>query len=84
MQPVAAERSATPLVELVAENWPVRAIAALTALALPWFVLCRQLSAEWSLNEQSNYSRFVPFCALYLSWLHWRGRPLARRMVDRR
>ena len=51
-------------------------------LALPllffgalWFILCRQLSGEWSVNEQYNYGWFVPFFALYLFWLRWQDRP---------
>jgi exosortase len=51
-------------------------------LALPllffgalWFVLCRQLSGEWLVNEQYNYGWFVPFFALYLFWLRWQDRP---------
>ena len=51
-------------------------------LALPlllfgalWFVLCRQLSGEWLVNEQYNYGWFVPFLALYLFWLRWQDRP---------
>ena len=51
-------------------------------LALPllffgalWFVLCRQLSGEWLVNEQYNYGWFVPFFAVYLFWLRWQDRP---------
>jgi exosortase len=44
-------------------------------LAVLWFLLCQQLSAEWSLNEQYRYGWFVPFFALYLFWLRWQGRP---------
>jgi exosortase len=51
-------------------------------LALPllffgalWFILCRQLSGEWLVNEQYNYGWFVPFFALYLCWLRWQDRP---------
>ncbi len=40
-----------------------------------WFVLCRQLSGEWSINEQYNYGWFVPFFAGYLFWLRWEDRP---------
>ena len=54
-------------------------------LALPllffgalWFVLCRQLSGEWLVNEQYNYGWFVPFFALYLFWLRWQDRPASR------
>ncbi len=49
-------------------------LAAFILLAL-WFVLCRQLSGEWSVNEQYSYGWFVPFFALFLFWLRWEGRP---------
>jgi exosortase len=38
-------------------------------------MLCRDLSGEWSVNEQYNYGWFVPFFALYLFWLRWEDRP---------
>ncbi len=38
-------------------------------LAWLWFFLCRQLSYEWSANEQYNYGWFVPFFAAFLFWL---------------
>jgi exosortase len=44
-------------------------------LAILWFLLCQQLSAEWSLNEQYSYGWFVPFFALYFFWLRWQDRP---------
>jgi exosortase len=44
-------------------------------LAVLWFLLCRQLSGEWSVNEQYSYGWFVPFFALYLFWLRWEDRP---------
>src|SRR6266480_2419830 len=40
-----------------------------------WFILWRQLSGEWSVNEQYNFGWFVPFFALYLFWLRWQDRP---------
>ena len=40
-----------------------------------WFVLCRQLSGEWSVNQQYNFGWFVPFFAIYLFWLRWQDRP---------
>ncbi len=40
-----------------------------------WFILCRQLAGEWSVNEQYNYGWFVPFFSLYLFWLRWQDRP---------
>jgi Transmembrane exosortase (Exosortase_EpsH) len=45
------------------------------ALAALWFILCRHLSGEWSVNDQYNYGWFVPFFALYLFWLRWEDRP---------
>jgi len=48
--------------------------AAITLLAL-WFVLCRHLSDEWSVNEQYSYGWFVPFFALFLFWLRWEDKP---------
>jgi len=34
-------------------------------------MLCRQLSYEWSSNEQYSYGWFVPFFAGFLFWLSW-------------
>ena len=50
-------------------------IAASLALFALWFVLCRQLSGEWSVNEQYSYGWFVPFFAAFLFWLRWEDRP---------
>lgn len=40
-------------------------------LALLWFILCRDLSLEWSSNEQYSYGWFVPFFTAFLFWLRW-------------
>jgi exosortase len=64
-------------VELHSENSRGKSrlfLAGLTLFAL-WFVLCRQLSGEWSVNEQYSYGWFVPFFALILFWLRWEDRP---------
>lgn len=53
-------------------------LAGVTLLAL-WFVLCRQLSGEWSVNEQYSYGWFVPFFAIFLFWLRWEDRPAVER-----
>ena len=45
------------------------------ALFALWFVLCRHLSGEWSINEQYSYGWFVPFFAVFLFWLRWEDRP---------
>jgi exosortase len=47
-------------------------VAAIGAL---WFLLYRELSGEWSVNEQYNYGWFVPFLVLFLFWLRWEDRP---------
>ncbi|MEY2526107.1 MAG: hypothetical protein QOE73_878, partial [Verrucomicrobiota bacterium] len=47
----------------------------LLTLGALWFILCRQLSGEWTINEQYNYGWFVPFLVLYLFWLRWEDRP---------
>src|SRR5437773_7687276 len=53
----------------------VRLILSFLFLAALWFVLCRQLSGEWSVNEQYRFGWFVPFFALYRFWLRWQDRP---------
>src|SRR2546428_12814182 len=53
----------------------VRAFSAFIFFPALWFVLCKHLSGEWSVNEQYNYGWFVPFFALYLFWLRWQDRP---------
>jgi exosortase len=47
-------------------------VAAIGAL---WFILFRQLSNEWSINEQYGYGWFVPFFALFLFRIRWEDRP---------
>jgi exosortase len=48
------------------------------ALGTLWFLLCRQLSGEWSANDQYSYGWFVPFFAAFLFWLRWEDRPKVR------
>src|SRR2546427_8955834 len=40
-----------------------------------WLDLIRQLSYQWSTNEQYSYGWFVPFFALGLLWRRWACRP---------
>jgi exosortase len=51
-----------------------KVLAPLVLFAL-WFGLCKELSGEWSVNEQYNFGWFVPFFAVYLFWLRWQDRP---------
>lgn len=44
---------------------------------LTWGILGRQLSVEWTANEQYQYGWFVPVFAVYLLWLRWVDRPSA-------
>ena len=64
-QPVTA-RSNRPL---------ARTALVVAAIGALWFILFRQLSNEWSINEQYNYGWFVPVFALFLFWLRWQDRP---------
>jgi exosortase len=57
------------------ERFPLAVALSVLFLTALWFVLCRQLSGEWLVNEQYNYGWFVPFFALYLFWLRWQDRP---------
>jgi exosortase len=64
---------ATP--PLLVRGFSVRPAATLVFFAVLWFVLCRHLSGEWSVNEQYNYGWFVPFFTLFLFWLRWEDTP---------
>ena len=74
----------TPPAEISSRTNGRVVLGALVLIGL-WFVLCRQLSGEWSVNEQYSYGWFVPFFALFLFWLRWEGRPEDRgqRTEDR-
>jgi exosortase len=77
MQRVVTERPVVPRVPL-RKTWSIQALAALIVFGALWFVLCRQLSGEWTVNEQYKYGWFVAFFALYLFWLRWQDRPEQR------
>lgn len=75
MQNVATPHRFTEAAPLSRERFPLAfAISILFQCAL-WFGLCRELSGEWSVNEQYNFGWFVPFFALYLFALRWQDRP---------
>src|ERR1044071_9833616 len=57
------------------ERFPLAFALSVLFLAALWFELCRELSGEWSVNEQYNFGWFVPFFAVYLFWLRWQDRP---------
>ena len=63
-------------------RWGMNAWLLMAALLLLWFVLCRFLSNEWSINEQYSYGWFVPFFALFFFWQRWEERPGRFRIAD--
>jgi exosortase len=60
----------------------IQIIAAGLALFGLWFVLCRHLSGEWSVNEQYSYGWFVPFFAAFLFWQRWEDRTQPGRSYE--
>jgi len=47
----------------------------LFAFGVLWLDLFRQLSFQWSTNDQYSYGWFVPFLGIYLLWRRWTNRP---------
>ncbi len=75
MQNLTAPHSLTDASRLAHRHFPARVALSVLFLAALWFGLCKELSSEWSVNEQYNFGWFVPFFALYLFWLRWQDRP---------
>src|SRR5438874_1632155 len=50
-------------------------VAVFTFFTGLWLILWRQLSGEWSVNDQYSYGWFVPFFAIVLFCLRWEDRP---------
>ncbi len=61
---------------------PPDALLLVATLGLLWFLLGRQLSHEWSANEQYSYGWFVPFLAAFLFWLRWEEWRTGERAED--
>jgi exosortase len=66
------------------KEFPLAIVLSVFFLTALWFGLCRELSGEWSVNEQYSFGWFVPFFALYLFWLRWQDRPPAGRDIAAR
>jgi exosortase len=75
VQNVATPHKFTEAAPLSRAGFSVAFALSVLFLAILWFGLCRELSGEWSVNEQYNFGWFVPFFALYLFWLRWQDRP---------
>src|SRR5262245_63225883 len=65
----------TETAPLACERCPLAVTLSILFFAAVWFGLCRELSGEWSVNEQYNFGWFVPFFTLYLFWHRWQDRP---------
>jgi exosortase len=75
VQNLATPHRLTDASPLTVRHFQARFALSVLLLAALWVGLCRELSGEWSLNEQYNFGWFVPFFALYLFWLRWQDRP---------
>jgi exosortase len=75
VQDLASPHKPTDASPLAGRHFRARAALSVLFLAALWFGLCRELSGEWSVNEQYNFGWFVPFFALYLFWLRWQDAP---------
>ena len=75
MQGLTSPHKLTDASSLPGTHFRARVALSVLFLAALWFGLCRELSGEWSVNEQYSFGWFVPFFALYLFWLRWQDRP---------
>src|SRR5437879_6680512 len=65
---------------MLTRHFPMRFVAIVVFFATLWLILWRQLSGEWSVNDQYSYGWFVPFFAVVLFWLRWEDAPKAREI----
>src|SRR5436190_7684608 len=75
VQNLAIPHRVTDTSPLTVRHFQARFALSVLLLAVLWVGLCRELSGEWSVNEQYNFGWFVPFFARYLFWLRWQDRP---------
>jgi len=78
VQKLATPHKFTEAAPLSRERFPLAFVLSVLFLGALWFGLCRELSGEWSVNEQYSFGWFVPFFALCLFWLRWQDRPEIR------
>jgi exosortase len=69
---------------MLTRQFPMRFVAIVVFFAALWLILWRQLSGEWSVNDQYSYGWFVPFFAALLFWLRWEDAPKAREASGQR
>jgi len=75
VQNLATPQKPADTLPAVAGHFPAGLALTVLFLAALWFVLCRELSGEWLVNEQYSFGWFVPLFALYLFWLRWQDQP---------
>src|SRR6266404_289250 len=68
----------------VVRRLSLRAPLIIAFFAALWLILFRQLSLEWSVNDQYSYGWFVPFFAALLFWLRWEDRPQAQEVREQK
>ncbi|HYS96394.1 MAG TPA: exosortase/archaeosortase family protein, partial [Chthoniobacterales bacterium] len=78
MENLVAAESVPEATPPVVRRFSFGTIAIVVFFALLWLGLWRQLSGEWSVNDQYSYGWFVPFFAIILFWLRLEGRPPGR------
>ena len=69
--------------KIISRDSGIRVAAVVVFFAALWLILWRQLSGEWSVNDQYSYGWFVPFFAIILFWLRLEGRPKAVQLGAR-
>jgi exosortase len=69
---------------MLTRRFPIQFATIVVSFATLWLILWRQLSGEWSVNDQYSYGWFVPFFAIVLFWLRWEDRPKTREVRDQR
>lgn len=77
MQNVVTPNEVSDAAPLSRDGFSVAFALSVLFVAALWFGLCRELSGEWSVNEQYSFGWFIPFFALCLFWLRWQDRPPA-------
>jgi exosortase len=75
VQNLATPQTPTNTSPLVKRHFSAPLALSFLFIAALWLALWRQLSGEWSVNEQYNFGWFVPFFALYSFWVRWQDRP---------
>jgi exosortase len=83
VQSLATEQDRPDILLVSGRQFSARVALPLLFFGALWFILCRQLSGEWLVNEQYNYGWFVPFFALYVFWLRWQDRPASEVRSDK-